>query len=170
MAARTGGASLAAIAVDVSDRQKILRVSARWLERIVRRALAAERIDHAEVGITLLDDRRMAAVHRRWLGITGPTDVITFDLSSGGTGGERGDVLAGDIVVSTETARRQARAFGWTPRQELAYYVVHGLLHLTGYDDLTPADRRAMRARERTVMAACGLPRPPRGRAAGTHP
>jgi len=170
VAARSGVASRAAIAVDVSDRQRILRVSARWLTAIVRRALAAERIDRAEVGITLLDDRRMAAVHRRWLGIAGPTDVITFDLSGAGAGGVRDAALAGDIVVSTETARRQARAFGWTPRQELAYYVVHGLLHLTGYDDLAPADRRVMRARERTVMKACGLPRPPRGRVAGTHP
>jgi probable rRNA maturation factor len=79
-------------------------------------------------------------------------------------------VLAGDIVVSTETARRMARAVGWTPRQELAYYIVHGVLHLTGYDDHTPADRRQMRARERAVMKACGLPVPPRTRTAGTPP
>ena len=72
--------------------------------------------------------------------------------------------------MSTETARRMARAVGWTPRQELAYYIVHGVLHLTGYDDHTAADRRQMRARERAVMKACGLPVPPRTRAAGTLP
>ena len=71
-------------------------------------------------------------------------------------------MLAGDIAVSTETARRMAREVGWTPRQEVAYYVVHGLLHLTGYDDRTPTDRRAMRSRERAVMKAIGLPAPPR--------
>jgi probable rRNA maturation factor len=57
-----------------------------------------------------------------------------------------------------------SREFGWTPRQEVAYYVIHGLLHLTGYDDLTVADRRAMRARERAVMRAIGMPAPPRTR------
>ena len=73
-------------------------------------------------------------------------------------------------MVSTETARRMARVVGSTPRRELAYYVVHGVLHLTGHDDHDPADRRAMRSRERAVMKACGLPPPPRSRAVGTSP
>jgi probable rRNA maturation factor len=132
--------------------------------------LIAEGVEQAEIGVILVDDRRIAAVHRRWLGLAGPTDVITFDLSTGTAGPPRAGVLAGDIVVSTETARRMARAVGWTPRQELAYYIVHGVLHLTGYDDHTPADRRQMRARERAVMKACGLPVPPRTRTAGTPP
>ncbi|MFM8805506.1 MAG: rRNA maturation RNase YbeY [Planctomycetia bacterium] len=165
--------SRSAIVVEVSDRQKLLRVSAGGLERLVRRALAAEGIGRAEIGIVLVDDRRIAAVHRRWLGVPGPTDVITFDLSAGAAGPADNGPLAGDIVVSTETARRMARAVGWTPRQELAYYIVHGILHLTGHDDHDPADRRAMRARERAVMKACGLPPPPRTRPAafaGTRP
>ena len=166
MSLHSDHASLAMITVDVNDRQRILSVSDRWLGGIVRKALAAEGVAQAEIGIMLLDDRRMAAVHQRWLGIPGPTDVITFDLSAA-AGPGRGDALAGDIVLSTETARRMARTFGWTTRQELAYYLVHGLLHLTGYNDHTPADRRTMRARERAVMTACGLPRPPRTRAVG---
>lgn len=153
-------AAAIAIAVDVSDRQDVLRVSRRWLDRIVRAALRAEGVERAEIGVSLVDDRRIAAVHRRWLGVAGPTDVITFDLSAGV--GPRAAGLAGDLVVSTETARRMARAVGWTPHRELAYYVVHGLLHLAGYDDHSPADRRAMRSRERVVMRACGLPAPPR--------
>jgi len=158
------------ILVDVSDRQRVLRISGPGLERLVCRALAAEGIEQAEIGIVLVDDRRIAAVHRRWLGVPGPTDVITFDLSAGAAGPSRGVMLAGDIVVSTETARRMARAVGWTPRQEVAYCIVHGILHLTGYDDQTVAGRRAMRARERAVMKACGLPAPPRPRTAGTTP
>jgi len=144
-----------ACTVDVTDRQKILAISKPWLERLVRRALAAEGIEQAEIGILLVDDRRIAKLHADWFDDPTPTDVITFDLSAG-------DVLGGDIAVSTETARRMARELGWTPRQEVAYYVVHGLLHLTGYDDHTPADRRAMRSRERAVMKAIGLPVPPR--------
>jgi len=64
--------------------------------------------------------------------------------------------------VSAETARRLARELGWQARHELAYYVVHGLLHLAGEDDGTPGERRRMRRRERAVMAAIGLPAPPR--------
>lgn len=158
------------IVVEVSDRQKVLRVSSPGIVRLVRRALAAEGIEQAEIGVVLVDDRRIAAVHRRWLGVPGPTDVITFDLSAGAGGQAAAAVLAGDIVVSTETARRMARIVGWTPWRELAYYLVHGVLHLTGHDDHDPADRRAMRARERAVMKACGLPAPPRTRTAGTSP
>jgi probable rRNA maturation factor len=110
--------------------------------------------------VLVLDDRGIARLHEQWLGIAGPTDVITFDLSDAARPG----VLHGDIAVSAETARRTARELGWQPRHELAYYVVHGVLHLSGYDDHDPADRRAMRARERVLMQAAGLPAPPSSR------
>lgn len=144
--------------IDIADRQKIVRIGAPWLTRLVQRTLVAEGIEEAEIGISLVDDKQIAQVHGRWLGDSTPTDVITFDLSDGS------GPLQGDIVVSTETARRLAREYGWTSRQEVAYYVVHGLLHLTGYDDHALDDRRAMRARERAVLRVIGLPAPPRSR------
>lgn len=144
--------------IDITDRQKIIRIGAPWLARLVGRALAAEGVEQAEIGILLVDDKRIAKVHDEWLGDPTPTDVITFDLAG------KGGPLQGDIVVSTETAKRMARECGWTPRQEVAYYVIHGLLHLTGYDDRAADDRRAMRARERAVMRAIGMPAPPRSR------
>ena len=153
------------LAVEISDRQKVLRVAAEPLKRMMRRALAAEGIVQAELSILLVDDRRMAKLHEQWLGIPGPTDVITFDLSELGSAGPRTAPagLLGDIVVSAETARRTARQLGWTPRQELILYLLHGLLHLTGYDDILPADRRAMRAREKSLLQQLGLPIPPVG-------
>ena len=150
----------AAIDVQVLDRQRALTISAAWLGRVVRRALARQGVTRAEIAILLVGDRRMARLHEQWLGIPGPTDVITFDLADGGPRGG----LQGDIAVSAETARRVARELGWQPRHELAYYVVHGLLHLAGYDDHDPADRRAMRARERVLLRAAGLPPPPGSR------
>jgi probable rRNA maturation factor len=146
-----------AITVEIDDRQRAMRVSATSLQRLVRKVLAFEGIASAEIGIRLVGDRSMAGLNRRWLGHEGPTDVITFPLSD-----ETDPVVVGDIVVSTETARRVAGEFGWQARHELAYYVVHGLLHLAGYDDRAPADRRAMRARERLAMRAAGLPAAPR--------
>jgi len=152
----------APVTVHVLDRQRAVAVSAAWLGRVVRRALEREGVTRAEITVLLVGDRRMAGLHEQWLGIPGPTDVITFDLSADGPR----DGLVGDIAVSGETARRVAREVGWQPRHEIAYYVVHGLLHLAGYDDHDPADRRAMRARERALLRAAGLPTPPptRGR------
>ncbi|HEX8490662.1 MAG TPA: rRNA maturation RNase YbeY, partial [Chthoniobacterales bacterium] len=74
-----------------------------------------------EVSVVLVSDRRMAELHRRFLQQPGPTDVITFQH--------------GEIFVSTETARRQARRFGTSLEHELRLYIVHGLLHLHGFDD-----------------------------------
>jgi len=153
------------LAVEISDRQKVLRVAAEPLKRLMRRALAAEGVTQAEISILLVDDRRMAKLHTQWLGIPGPTDVITFDLSESGSAGPRAARagLQGDIVVSAETARRTGRQLGSTPRQELILYLLHGLLHLTGHDDILPADRRAMRAREKSLLKQLGLPIPPVG-------
>lgn len=153
-----------AIHVDVVNRQRRVRVGSEWLARLVRRALRAEGVAAAEVAVLLVDDRRIAALHREWMDDPTPTDVITFDLSdpAGGDG-----VLRGDIVASTETAARMASEVGWTPRLETAYYVLHGVLHLAGHDDLAPGPRRAMRRRERELLESLGLPAPPRPGAAG---
>jgi probable rRNA maturation factor len=150
------------VVVDVVDRQRFVAVGAAWLERVVRRALDREGIARAVVSILLVGDRKMARLHEEWLGIPGPTDVISFDLAGAGPAAGR---LEGDVVVSTETARRVARELRWQPRHEVAYCAIHGLLHLAGYDDLAPASRRAMRARERVWLRAAGLPPPPRARA-----
>jgi probable rRNA maturation factor len=144
------------ISIEITSRQRILSVDPAWLARIVRAALGSAGIRRAEIGVRLVDDAGIARLHERWLGIPGPTDVITFDLAAGADEG-----LHGDIAASTETARRLARELRWQPRHELAYYVIHGLLHLAGEDDHTPADRRRMRSRERALMAAAGLPAPP---------
>ena len=159
---RGAGSGEAELTVEIVDRQRRVKLGQGWLERLVRRALVAEKVTAAEVTVLLVDDRRIARLHDEWMGDPTPTDVITFDLSdpAGMPGGE--GVLRGDIVVSTETAVRMAKEVDSTPRLETAYYVIHGILHLTGHDDLAPGPRRAMRRRERTLMEALGLPVPPR--------
>lgn len=144
------------ITVEIVNRQKVVRVGAVWLGQIARRAIAMLGHETAAITVAIVSDAEIASLHNRWMSLPDPTDVLTFDLS-GGEGG-----IAGDIVVSAETARRVAREVGWQPRQELAYYVIHGLLHLTGFDDVTPGERRRMRRNERDVMVAIGLPAPPR--------
>lgn len=149
------------VVVEVTDRQRRVRVGRAWLAGVVRRAIRLLGEETAEVSVILVDDRRIARIHDEWMGDPTPTDVITFSLPAGP--GDDG-VLRGDIVVSVETAARVAAEVGWTTRLETAYGAIHGLLHLAGYDDLSPGPRRAMRRRERTLMEALGLPPPPRPR------
>ena len=99
----------------------------------------------AEISVVLVSDRRMAELHRRFLQQPGPTDVITFQH--------------GEIFVSTETARRQARRFGTSLEHELRLYIAHGLLHLHGFDDKEPAGAAEMkRAQEKLVAGWSSAP------------
>lgn len=91
-----------------------------------------------EIHVLLVSDRRMAALHRQFLNQSGPTDVITF--------------AHGEIFVSTETARRQAKQFGNPFFRELQLYVVHGLLHLHGFDDRSERDARKMREAQEKIL------------------
>ena len=91
-----------------------------------------------EVSVALVSDRRIAELHRRFLNELGPTDVITFQH--------------GEIVISAETARRQARAFRTSLEHELCLYIAHGLLHLRGYDDKTPAGAAEMKRLQESVV------------------
>ena len=85
----------------------------------------------------------MAELHRRFIGIAGPTDVITFQH--------------GEIFLSAETAERQAADYRTSLHDELRLYLVHGLLHLAGYDDRRPAERKRMeRLQEKIVAQAAG--------------
>jgi probable rRNA maturation factor len=92
-----------------------------------------------EVSVALVSDRRIAELHRRFLNERGPTDVITFQH--------------GEIVISAETARRQARAFRTSFEHELCLYLAHGLLHLLGYDDKTPAGAAEMKRLQEKLVA-----------------
>jgi len=111
------------------------------------------------VDVILVSDRALAALHAQFLGDPSPTDVIAFDL------GAEGESPAAEIYVSVDCARRVARARGVSAERELLLYVVHGALHLCGYDDHADAERKRMRAAEARVLHALGQPPDP-----GPHP
>jgi probable rRNA maturation factor len=94
------------------------------------------------VVVALVDDATMARLHSQFLGKSGPTDVLSFPH--------------GEIVVSADTARREAESRDIPPLSELVLYVVHGALHLKGYDDKRPKDKAKMRAAERRVLSRLG--------------
>ena len=140
------------IEIDISDQQSHLAASNEQLRDVIERVLLEERILSADISLALVDDAEIHRVNRDFLGHDHPTDVISFVL---------GDIsrtspsehLEGELVVSTETAMREAPAHGWSAADELVLYVVHGLLHLCGYDDLTDEARPIMRSRERLLLS-----------------
>jgi probable rRNA maturation factor len=104
-----------------------------------------------------VDDAAIARLNADYRGTPRPTDVLSFSQIEGA--GPEGGHLLGDVVISVETARRQARERGRPLDEEVAALLVHGVLHLLGYDhERSAAGARAMFAREREVAAAAGLP------------
>ena len=93
----------------------------------------------------------MAELHERYSGVEGPTDVLAFPLMEAPR-------LVGDVVVSVDTARREAARREHPAYDELVLYAVHGTLHLLGHDDHEAADRKRMRRAERDVLEALGIP------------
>jgi probable rRNA maturation factor len=137
--------------VEVAHRQSSLLLPESLVERAVRLALPAAQ---GEVSVALVDDEQIRQLNARYLGHDWPTDVLSFCLEA------REGYVEGEIVCSAQTARRVAERLGCPPQQEALLYVVHGALHLAGYDDQTPQDRQAMRTREREILCALGLPPP----------
>ena len=148
----------------VNDGQKAL------IRRVIRTALAAEGVDSpCEVDVLVTDDAEIRRLNRETRQVDSSTDVLSFpafDLSPGvlpkaedadpGTG----LVPLGDMVISMEHVAAQAKEYGHSARRELAYLVVHSVLHLLGYDHLDEGPQKArMRAREEAIMAELGLER-----------
>lgn len=113
---------------------------------------AANPVLRHQLAVFFVDAPAMAHVNETHLGHDGPTDVITFDYGRP-PGAARDEAwLCGDLFVCLEVARTQAVEFGTTWPAEVLRYIVHGLLHLRGYDDHAAADRRAMKAQENRLV------------------
>ena len=156
------------------NRQRVRAVDTRLLRRIAAWALAELfRADGYELGIHLVAAHEMAGVNEAFLGHPGSTDVITFDhveagqpsrpppgrlarnlRGQGARGGRRDGCPAfhGEIFIGLDDAVAQARDFGVTWQVELVRYLLHGLLHLQGFDDLTAAARRKMKREENRLL------------------
>jgi len=125
--------------VTVANRQRAHKVNVARLKKLA----TVIGSDFQNLSIVLVGDAEMARLNLRYHDIPGTTDILTFDYGEG----------QGELIISAERAVAQARQFRSTAARELALYVVHGILHLRGYDDRTPAQQRRMRAAERRLLA-----------------
>ena len=126
----------------------------------LRQALLLLLADHAclaSVNVCFVDDEEIRGLNRDYLGHDYITDVVTFPMRSERDGAEEDPLdgeLLGEVVVSVDTARRYSEERGTAFPRELSLYAIHGTLHLLGYDDAAPADRRKMRRAERRYLDA----------------
>jgi probable rRNA maturation factor len=139
--------------IAIATPQERVAVDRKRVREVVRAVLEGEGMTDAEVSLAFVDNPTIHALNKRYLGHDEPTDVLSFPLSE--PGAKR---LAGELVIGAEVAQAQARERGHDAQDELALYVIHGLLHLCGYDDKTDEAARAMRRRERHYLKELWLP------------
>ncbi len=132
-------------------------VHAKRLALLGRRFMAALNLEGCELSLSLVGDPAIRRLNRTWRKKDKATDVLSFpaDPLPAGTPGPQ---PVGDVVISLDTAKRQAKELGRTVEEELARYLAHGLLHLLGYDhELGPAQARKMAAMEERLLGARGM-------------
>ncbi|HEV7891342.1 MAG TPA: rRNA maturation RNase YbeY [Pyrinomonadaceae bacterium] len=140
--------------VEVVNRQRNVRVDSESWRAFAERALAVVPSEGAGVTVAFVSDRAMRELNRRWRGKSGTTDVLSFP--SGQEEFEKGEgATLGDVVISVEQAARQAAEHGLDFEGEVAQLILHGLLHLCGYDHET--DSGEMNALELTLRGRLGI-------------
>lgn len=139
------------IRVEIANEQDLLQVDESRLRAAVARVLQQEQVGEAVISVAIVDDAAIRPLNNEFLGHDYATDVLSFILE------QSEGWLEGEIIVSAETALSSAARFNWQPHDELLLYIIHGTLHLTGYDDLEPELQAQMRQREREHLAHFGL-------------
>jgi len=141
------------IRISIACPQETVPIDRGQIRQIVRTVLEGEGIREGEVSVAFVDNATIHQLNKRYLNHDEPTDVLSFPLSEPN---ERR--LAGELVIGAEVARAEAAERGHDVAAELALYVIHGLLHLCGYDDKTEEKAKEMRGRERHYLKEVGLP------------
>lgn len=142
--------------IEVQVRRDRPFVDPRLLREAALRTLAEhDALEGASVDIAVVDDPTIHLLNRERLDHDWPTDVVSFLYEE--------SPVTGELIVSADTAERVANEYAWDPAAELALYVVHGTLHLLGYDDQTDEERLQMQQEESRILATFGWA-PPRDR------
>ena len=141
------------------------------LRNCIRTALAIEGVQTpCEINILITNDEGIREINKTLRGIDKPTDVLSFPMFTLQAGSlpeswdaykdpETGSVPLGDMTISLERARAQAKEYGHSARRELGYLTIHSVLHLLGYDHEDSEDKRLMRREEEKILAELVLPR-----------
>jgi len=136
--------------IEISNQQSKVDCSPQSVRRVLEATLREEGSD-ANLSVALVEDGRMLEMNRRFTGRSDVTDVLAFPYGSDEDG-----LLHGEIVVNADQALREATERPHGAEGELMLYLVHGLLHLLGYDDHDPEDSRLMRRREQRALRSAG--------------
>lgn len=131
----------------VADLQAAVRLPVARLKKLARAVIEGEKLRAGDLSIAFVDRATMRKANRRFLRHDYDTDVLAFPLEA---------PMLGEIVISTDYAVKEAGTRGLAVLEEVSRYLIHGILHLAGYDDHSPSKKRIMWARQERYLKACG--------------
>ena len=139
----------------IKNQQKRIKLNQRKIKEIIKKVLQYLRVDEkTEISVLFTNDEFIRSLNNKYRGIDKPTDVLSFSLWEGSvkTPELESDKLLGDIIISVETAQRQAKNLNHSMEKELTVLLIHGLLHLTGYAHEKDKDYKIMREKESEIL------------------
>jgi probable rRNA maturation factor len=139
--------------ISIASPQEVVALDRGRMREAARAVLEGEGVADYEVSLAFVDSPTIHRLNKQFLDHDEPTDVLTFPLSDASA-----RKLAGELVIGVEIGREQATRRGHDVQIELALYVIHGILHLCGYDDQSEEQALRMRGRERHYLEQMGLP------------
>lgn len=147
--------------VIITNQQEEMAIPTDWegkINTVVEICLAEEEIDaKAEIGLMFVDNAQIREMNHTYRDKDSATDVLSFPMYEADEAiDDEEEILLGDIVISLERAAEQAEEYGHSLEREVMYLLVHGLLHLAGYDHMEEADKKKMRSREEALLTAIG--------------
>lgn len=126
---------------------------ARWLKSNIKKLALLAGVTDGQINLLLIDDARMIRLHQQHMNLPTTTDVLSFDLRD-----EPDEPMQADLAICLDEAKRQAERRGHEWKMEVLLYALHGMLHMLGYDDLTPTAYRKMHQREDELLQQAGFP------------
>ena len=138
--------------IAVENRQTRIPLRLAAIRKIIKRILKYEGIRKARIGCVFVSALQIMALNKKFLKKNYVTDVLSFDLKEWKRRPDRSFDLTGEIVICPEAAQENAKVFKTSLEEEIILYIIHGILHLLGYDDHRRRDIRRMRQREKEIM------------------
>ncbi len=144
----------------IKNQQRIIKINQGKIKGIIKKVLQHLKVDKkTEISVLFTDDKFIRSLNDKYRGIDKPTDVLSFSLQEGTVKSPevKSDKLLGDIIISVETAQMQAATLNHSIERELTVLLIHGLLHLTGYDHEEDKGYKIMREKESEISKIFAL-------------
>ena len=140
--------------ITVQDLQKKIKINPRQIKKIAQTILKTLKITQATLSLVFVSSQKIRALNRKYLNRTYATDVLAFDLRDEFASKQSAKKnISGDVFISTDAVLQNSKAFGQEAHDELALYVIHGILHLAGYDDTNPTAKKKMQKKEQEIFS-----------------